>query len=62
MLYTTSELAEKLYVTEKTIYRWIRLGQIAPEKDKLGHSYVFSKENIQKFLKEHPGYSSLTFD
>lgn len=62
MLYKTSKLAEKLWVTEKTVYRWIKLGYIVPEKYRVGHSYVFSKENIQKFLKEHPGYGNPFLD
>lgn len=49
--YLVSELAEKLRVSEMTIYRYIKAGRLNAYK--LGKEFRVTKEAFEKFLKEH---------
>lgn len=48
-LYTTEELVELLQVTDRTIYRYIKQGQL--EAVKFGREYRYSEQAVKKFLK-----------
>lgn len=48
-MYTAKELAERMKVTRRTIYRLIKEGKI-PCAIKFGGSWRFSKEKIEKLL------------
>jgi len=49
-LYSPNEVAKILNVTRRTIYRWLGEGVIKPEtKTKTGR-YLFSREEIYKFV------------
>jgi excisionase family DNA binding protein len=47
-LYTPSEVAARLKVTERTITSWIRLGKMQARK--VGRSYRISENGIDAFL------------
>ena len=46
-LYTTQEVADELDVTRGYIHKMIERGQAQPAQ-KLGHIYVFTKEEIER--------------
>ena len=47
--YLVSELAEKLRVSEMTIYRYIEAGKLKAHR--LGKGYRIPKEEFEKFLE-----------
>lgn len=49
--YLVSEIAEKLRVSEMTIYRYIKAGRL--DAYKFGKEFRVTKEAFEKFLKEH---------
>lgn len=49
--YLVSEIADKLRVSEMTIYRYIKAGRL--EAYKFGKEFRVTKEAYTKFLKEH---------
>jgi excisionase family DNA binding protein len=46
-LYTTQEVADELDVTRGYIHKMIERGQAQPAQ-KLGHIYVFTKEEVER--------------
>lgn len=49
--YLVSELADKLRVSEMTIYRYIKAGRL--DAHKLGKEFRVAKKAFEKFLREH---------
>ncbi len=49
--YLVSEIAEKLRVSEMTIYRYIKAGRM--DAYKFGKEFRVTKEAFENFLKEH---------
>src|ERR1700719_4198603 len=47
---TTKEISELLRVSEETVRRWIRGGELTASLD--GKSYVVKGEDLEKFLQE----------
>lgn len=48
IFFTTKQISEGLEMSEETIRRWIRSGEL--EADSLGRSYRINEENLRKFL------------
>ena len=46
--YTSEEVAAMLHITKRTLYNYIKAGQIKPIK--LGRSYCFTEEVVRDFL------------
>ena len=48
-VYETDEVAEILHITRRTLYNYIKAGQIKPIK--VGRSWRFTEETLNDFLK-----------
>lgn len=49
--YTVKELADLLRVTEMTIYRWVKRGELAAYQ--IGRVMRFRRDDIEAFLEKH---------
>lgn len=50
-LLTPAQVADRLQVTEKTVYRWLDAGKLAGVK--LGRLWRIREENLEDFLQKH---------
>ncbi len=48
---TVKDIATRLQVSEQTVWRWIRSGELPSIK--LGGQYRVSPDDLQDFLKKH---------
>jgi excisionase family DNA binding protein len=48
---TVKDIANRLQVSEQTVWRWIRSGELPSIK--LGGQYRVSPDDLQDFLKKH---------
>lgn len=46
--YTVREFAQKMRVTERTVYRWIKLGVVKAMQRVRGGEYRISREEVNK--------------
>jgi excisionase family DNA binding protein len=54
--YTLPEVAERLKVSRRTVYRWIQSGDLPAHKlgpDKPGVEWRIGEEDLKKFLETH---------
>lgn len=49
--YTVKELADLLRITEMTIYRWVKRGEIVAYQ--IGRVMRFRRDDIEAFLEKH---------
>jgi excisionase family DNA binding protein len=49
-LLTTKEISEMLHVSEETVRRWIRTGELEATQD--GKSYLVDKSHLESFIKK----------
>ncbi len=51
ILHTTKDIAERCYVSERTVRRWIRGGELTIYR--LGRQIRISEEEFARFLRRH---------
>ncbi len=52
---TPAEIAKRLKITERTVYRWLDAGQLRGVK--LGRVWRVRTNDLEKFLKERENFS-----
>lgn len=57
--YTATELSKKLHISKQTLDRMTSVNMIAGEKPN-GRDWHFTKENIRKFIANHPDQIDIT--
>jgi excisionase family DNA binding protein len=53
--YTLPEVAERLNVSRRTVYRWIQAGELSAHKlgpDRPGVEWRIGEEDLERFLEE----------
>ena len=52
-LLTIQEIAKRLKISERTIYRYIESGKLKAIKISLGHIVRIEEKDLNQFLKKH---------
>ena len=56
--YTLPEVAERLKVSRRTVYRWVQSGELSAHKlgpDKPGVEWRIGEDDLEGFLEAHRG-------
>ena len=56
--YTLPEIAERLKVSRRTVYRWVQSGELRAHKlgpDRPGVEWRIGEDDLEEFLEAHRG-------